>query len=189
MYVQCLAQRKGAAPFKSCTLPVVTTNCWGIPRAHSKTACILAAPLRLRYSAQLYANSDSLIRLASTTAMRANFRPVRSSHGPYVCIIAIQASTICPTSRWATPLDKVLSATVPPRLQPGVFGDCPDQPAQFLSVDHLIDDQHFDQARTRQRTAARFITVTIKDRLQVDAVQGTEQQRDDCDRLDHANPP
>jgi hypothetical protein len=48
------------------------------------------------------------------TAMRANFRPSRSSHGPYVCITAIQASTIYPTSRWARPLDKVLSATLPP---------------------------------------------------------------------------
>ena len=53
-------------------------------RAHSKTACILATPLCFRYLAQRYANSDSLIRLASTTAIRANFRPIRSSHGPYV---------------------------------------------------------------------------------------------------------
>src|SRR5918992_2385677 len=179
-----------AAPFRSCTLPVVTTNCWGILRAHSKTACILAAPLCLRYSAQLYANSDSLIRLASTTAMRANFRPSRSSHGPYVCITAIQASAICPTSRWARPLDKVLRATVPPRAfcKPGVFGEGPDQPPQFRRVDHLIDHQHFEQAGTGQRTAARFIRIAIKDRLQVNALQSTEQQRDDGDRLDHTKP-
>jgi hypothetical protein len=36
---------------------------------------------------------------------------------------------------------------------------------------------------------ARFIGIPIKDRLQVDAVQGREQQGDDCDRLRHANPP
>jgi len=29
----------------------------------------------------------------------------------------------------------------------------------------------------------------IKDRLQVDAVQGREQQGDDCDKFRHANPP
>src|SRR5919197_1218100 len=190
MYVQCRAHCKVAAPFRSCTLPVVTTSCGGIPRAHSKTACIFAAPLRLRYSAQLYANSDSLIRLASTTAMRANFRPICSSHGPYVCTTAIQASTICPTSRWTRPLEKVLRATVPPHcpLQTGMFGEGPDQPPQFRRVDHLIDHQHFEQAGTWQRTAARFIRIAIKDRLQVNALQSREQQRDDGDRLDHTKP-
>jgi hypothetical protein len=56
-------------------------------------------------------------------------------------------------------------------------------------TDQLIDDQHFDQARARQRTPARFIGIPIKDRLQGNAVQGSEQQGDDCDRLRHANPP
>jgi hypothetical protein len=37
------------------------------------------------------------------------------------------------------------------RLQSGVLGDGPDQPAQFLGADHLIDNQHFDQARARRR--------------------------------------
>jgi hypothetical protein len=41
----------------------------------------------------------------------------------------------------------------------------------------------------RSITAARFIGILIKDRLQVDAVQDREQQDDDCDRLQHANPP
>ena len=31
--------------------------------------------------------------------------------------------------------------------------------------------------------------IIVKDRLQVDAVQGREQQGDDCDRLQHANLP
>src|SRR5918996_5111402 len=36
--------------------------------------------------------------------------------------------------------------------------------------------------------AARFIRIAIKDRLQVNALQSTEQQRDDGDRLDHTKP-
>jgi hypothetical protein len=39
------------------------------------------------------------------------------------------------------------------------------------------------------KTLARFIRITIKDRLQGNAVQGREQQGDDCDRFRHANPP
>ena len=74
-------------------------------------------------------------------------------------------------------------------LQTGVFGEGPDPPPQFHRVNQLIDHQHFDQARARQRTPARFIGITIKDRLQVKPVQGSEQQGDDCDRLRHANPP
>src|SRR2546430_13100796 len=69
-----------------------------------------------------------------------------------------------------------------------MFGEGPDQPPQFRRVDHLIDHQHFEQAGTGQRTAARFITVAIKDRLQVNALQSREQQRDDDDRLDHTKP-
>src|SRR5256886_17188048 len=69
-----------------------------------------------------------------------------------------------------------------------MFGEGPDQPPQFRRADHLIDAQHFEQAGTGQRTAARFITVAIKDRLQVNALQSREQQRDDGDRLDHAKP-
>src|ERR687895_757734 len=45
-----------------------------------------------------------------------------------------------------------------------------------------------DQAGTGQRTATRFIRIAIKDRLQVNALQSREQQRDDGDRLDHAKP-
>jgi hypothetical protein len=74
-------------------------------------------------------------------------------------------------------------------LQAGVFGDCPDQPPQFHGVDHLIDHPHFDQACTRQLTAARFLRIAIKDRLQVYPIQGSEQQGDDRHRFNHANPP
>src|SRR5918992_1608139 len=73
-------------------------------------------------------------------------------------------------------------------LQTRVFGEGPDQPPQFHRVNHLIDHQHFDQAGTGQRTATRFIRIAIKDRLQVNALQSREQQRDDGDRLDHAKP-
>src|ERR671931_2876105 len=69
-----------------------------------------------------------------------------------------------------------------------MFGEGPDQPPQFRRVDHLIDHQHFEQAGTWQRTAARFIRIAIKDRLQVNALQSREQQRDDGDRLDHTKP-
>jgi hypothetical protein len=55
-------------------------------------------------------------------------------------------------------------------------------------VDHLIDHQHFDQPGTGQRSATRFIRIAIKDRLQVNAIQSREQQRDDGDKLDHAKP-
>src|ERR687895_540735 len=73
-------------------------------------------------------------------------------------------------------------------LQTRVFGEGPDQPPQFHRVNPLIDHQHFDQAGTGQRTATRFIRIAIKDRLQVNALQSREQQRDDGDRLDHAKP-
>src|ERR671930_515779 len=122
--------------------------------------------------------------------MRANFRPIRSSHGPYVCTTAIQASTICPTSRWTRPLDKVLRATVPPTAlcRPGCSVRVRISPRSFVVWITLIDHQHFEQAGTWQRAAARFIRIAIKDRLQVNALQSREQQRDDGDRLDHTKP-
>jgi hypothetical protein len=55
-------------------------------------------------------------------------------------------------------------------------------------VDHLIDHQHFEQAGAWQHTAARFLRIAIKDRLQVNTLQSREQQRNDGDRLDHAKP-
>jgi hypothetical protein len=79
------------------------------------------------------------------------------------------------------PLDKAIRQGIESHcptqcpLQTGMFGAGPDQPPQFRRVDHLIDHQHFEQAGTGQRTAARFIRIAIKDRLQVDAVQGREQ--------------
>src|ERR671918_2832258 len=53
----------------------------------------------------------------------------------------------------------------------------------------LVDDQHFDQAHTWQHRAARFIRIMFKDFLQLAPVQGIKQQRDDCGRLQQANPP
>src|ERR671930_873182 len=122
--------------------------------------------------------------------MRANFRPIRSSHGPYVCTTAIQASTICPTFRWTRPLDKVLRATVLPSAlcRPGCSVRVRISPRSFAVWITLIDHQHFEQAGTWQRAAARFIRIAIKDRLQVNALQSREQQRDDGDRLDHTKP-
>jgi hypothetical protein len=56
------------------------------------------------------------------------------------------------------PLAKVLRATVPPSAaySPVCSVMVRISPRKLLGVNHLIDDQRFDQARTRQHTAARF---------------------------------
>ena len=62
-----------------------------------------------------------------------------------------------------------------------------------VNIQPIFDRDPYE-SRRHELKGSRLVKVLvfyqlIKDRLQVDAVQGTEQQRDDCDRLDHANPP